>query len=158
MTAETLSTRARLEAFREQRRELNMQTLRLRQMRDNIGDVKSPDLEAKPKVMSFGDATTRKVIALQELAEVVEDLTIRDHDEHEALEAIIKHVYRADQRFVLRMRYFDLLEWPDIAFALYGDRADYLTGEKEYINHLYRIHTKAIRSMTAARRAMTCRT
>lgn len=146
--------RKRLEAYVDLRRELKMQALRLDQMHQTVGDVRSPSYEPGKASSTPGDGVSRSVIALEALEERVAELAHRETEEHDDLERIISRVNNAQQRALLRMRYFDLMEWPEIAFSFYGDRIDYLTEEHDYVTKCYRLHTRAVSSMCAVRRRM----
>lgn len=149
------SMRKRLEAYVDLRRELKLQALRLDQMRQTVGDVRSPKYEPGKASSTPGDTVARQVVALEALEERVAELHEREQSEHADLERIISHVTNAQQRALLRMRYFDLMEWPDIAFSFYGDRVDYLTEEHDYVTKCYRLHTRAVSSMCAVRRRLS---
>ena len=147
--------RKRLEAYVDTRNELEMQALRLDQKRQQVGDIKSPKYEPTAAASSTpGNPVARDVIALERLEERVAELTAQERSEHEALELIISRVTNAQQRALLRMRYFDLMEWPDIAFSFYGDSIDYITEEREYVTKCYRLHTRAVSSMCSVQRRL----
>lgn len=142
------SMRKRLEAYADMRKELGMQTLRLEQMRDTLGDIKSPQYKVGKTTGTPGDGVSRDVLALERLEERVASLAILEHDEHEALERMVGRLYNVEHRMLLRMRYFDAMDWDDIAFNFYGDRIDYLTEEHEYKRKLYRLHTRAVGALS----------
>lgn len=154
MAETAVAMRKRLEAYIDLRRELKMQALRLDQMRQTVGDVKSPRYEPGKASATPGDAVARSVVALEALEERVAELADREAEEHDALERIICRVTNAQQRALLRLRYFDMMEWPEIAFSFYGDRIDYITEERDYVAKCYRLHTRAVSSMCTVRRRM----
>lgn len=143
------SVRARLEAYRNICREYDLQILRYEQKRQEIGDIKSPTFEALPSVTVSSDPNARKVVELMRLEERIVYLKEWIGEEHDALEKAIQRVRNPEQRMVLRMRYFDDMDWSDITFAYYGDRVDYVTEEDSYRHRLYDIHTKAITSLAS---------
>ncbi len=147
--------RRRLEAYVDLRHEIKMQTLRLENMTQSVGDVRSPSYEPGKAPSLPGDAVSRKVIALESLARRVSELVEMERTEHDELERMVSRIPNAQQRVVLRMRYFDLMEWRDIAFALYGDRVDYVSDEGGYVARCYRIHTRAVSSMCSTRHRMS---
>lgn len=144
MANSAVSMRKRLEGYADMRKELDMQTLRLEQMRDTIGDIRSPQYKPGKTRCTPSDGVSRNVVMLERLEERVERLRILEHDEREALERMIEHLYNAKHRALLRMRYFDALDWTDIAFQFYGDRVDFFVEEHEYTRKLYRLHTRAV--------------
>ena len=145
----TDSVRSRLEAYRSACREYDLQINRLEQKRQEVGDVKSPTFEALPTTVSSSDPNARKVLELMRLEERISSLREWIEDEHETLELYIQRMTNAEQRMVLRMRYFDGMEWPDITFVYYGDRVDYVTEEDSYKHRLYDIHTRAVTSLAS---------
>lgn len=147
----TSSIRSQLEAYRNDCRELELQLLRLDQKRQEVGDVKSPTLEAMPASVANSDPNARKALELMKLEERIGNLEAHLEAEHDDLERLIRRMKNPEQRMVLRMRYFDGMEWDDINFAYYGDRVDYLTEEKNYKHQLYDIHTRAITSLASVK-------
>lgn len=145
------SVRSQLEAYRSACRELDLQLQRLEQKRQELGDIKSPTLEAMPAGFNAGDPNARKVMELVKLEERIENLEAQIESEHNELEPLIQRMKNAEQRMVLRMRYFDGMEWDDITFAFYGDRIDYVTEEKSYRHQLYDTHTRAISSLAVVK-------
>ena len=151
MSRSTKSTQTRLKAYSDLRRELEMQSVRLVQMREQMGELRSPALGIMPPTFSDGDKVSRDIIRISELEQTVESLFASERAEHDELERIIKRMHNADQRFLIRSRYFDGMDWEQIAEMMYGDRADYTLNRRDYVVKLYHLHTKSIISMTAAR-------
>lgn len=143
------STKSRLQAYLNACRELELQELRLDQKRAAVGDIKSPTLDAMPKAYSSSDPNARKVLELLRLEERVKDLKTFVRDEHEALELAIQRMRNAEQRMVLRMKYFDGMSWDEINFVFYGERIDFLTEESRYRQQLYDIHSRALVSLAS---------
>lgn len=146
--------RKRLEAYVNLRHELSMQAQRLDQKRQTVGDIKSPSYDPGKAPSTPGDAVAREVLALERLEERVAELAAQERSEHDDLERIIARVTNAQQRALLRLRYFDLMEWQDIAFSFFGDRVDFLTEEHDYVTKCYRLHTRAVSSMCSVQRRL----
>ena len=146
--------RQRLDAYVDLRKELRMQAMRLDQMRQTIGDIRSPKYEPGKASSGPDDGVARDVIALENLEHRVAELIGHEESEHDDLERMICRVTNAQQRALLRLRYFDLKDWADIAFAFFGDRADFLTEEHDYVAKCYRLHSRAVSSLVAVHRRM----
>ena len=71
----------------------------------------------------------------------------QEEAEREAIERIIENLKTANERAVIRLRYFDRLEWSDVTFLLFGDRADYIDKMDIYQDRTYKIHGRALWKM-----------
>lgn len=53
----------------------------------------------------------------------------------------------ADLRGVLRLRYVDGESWPDTAFVLFGNRADFPYREDAYVRRCFKLHGRALHEL-----------
>lgn len=112
-----------------------------------MGGLKSPSYDGMPKGESDPDGVHRKAMLAVRLEEAIRAARLREESERDDLERMVSRMPRAMERMVLRLRYFDRMPWDDVAFAMYGDRADFLDCEPEYRRKVYRRHTEAVLSL-----------
>lgn len=146
MDKATKSIRARLDAYLNMRRELAYQTMRLKNIYQSIDAIKSPTMESASH-NGVHDGVSLRVAEMMQLEEKIDDLRESCVAEQESLEKIISRIPSAEQRCLLRMRYFDAMRWSEITHAFFGDQIDYASKEDEYRRVLYVLHTRALRSM-----------
>ena len=82
-----------------------------------------------------------------ELAQSIRDGISLEQETGAKLEGLIGRLHSADERAVLRMRYFDLSGWPEIRSSLYGDKPDFLQREQSYSRRAFRLHTDALAAL-----------
>lgn len=144
----------RLEGYSDMLAELKIQSERLRRKIEELGDIRGIDYSKGNVCAPPGNPVASEILAVERLAEEVDDIAEREHDEHEALERMVSRIGNVEQRAVIRMKYFDGMGWDDIASFFYGERADFETYRSDYIHILHKTHTRAVASMARmARRA-----
>ena len=139
--------KARLRRYSDLLDEIDMQRLRLDMMRGDMGGLRSPSYDSQGSEQTDPDMVHRKAARAIALEERIEADVLRAEAEREDLERMVRRIPRAMERAVLRMRYFDRMSWDEVAFALYGDRADYLDMAFEYRQRVYRRHREALLSL-----------
>ncbi|WP_293685371.1 hypothetical protein [uncultured Phascolarctobacterium sp.] len=99
--------------------------------------------ECRKNALSSGGGLLQR----RALAGVCDELKLlldKESEEYEALTRIINQVPHAAERQVLMARYMDGRTWPEIAAAVYGNRADYEERQQSYMRSIYRIHGNAL--------------
>ena len=143
--SKTQKIKGRLLAYMALLREIDNQQERLDRMTENMGVLPGPDMSGMPRPKGgvsdrVSVAVVRKVALEEKIAEVV----AKERSENAALEAMIEQLDDPDERAVIRLRYFDRAEWPDIAFVLFGGQADFNDRFESYQNRVYKIHGRAL--------------
>lgn len=82
-----------------------------------------------------------------ELEDEIKASVALEREKGAAVEALVNELWIAKHRAIIRLKYFDLLEWPDILFALYGDVADYTKNRSNYQRKAFRCHAEAIKNL-----------
>lgn len=139
--------KARLRRYSDLLDEIDMQRLRLDMMRGDMGGLRSPSYDSETSGSPDPDGVHRKAARAMALEERIEADVLRADAEREDLERMVRRIPRAMERAVLRMRYFDRMSWDEVAFALYGDMADYLDMAFEYRQRVYKRHREAVLSL-----------
>ena len=67
--------------------------------------------------------------------------------EYWQLERAVKQLRKAQERMVLRLRYFDRCTWTDITDVLFGRRPDYDDKLESYTRRAQRLHGAALMSL-----------
>lgn len=143
--AEMLALKKRLRKLRDDGFELENQMLRLEWAEHNMIGVGSPMLSDMPKNPS--PSNDRLVNALNKKMEIEAEI---DHisegfmRERRVLGDAIANIGHSDYRAVLRMRYFDRLEWEDIVRMMYSKRKDYYDNSEKYHKAIFKVHGNAL--------------
>ena len=137
----------RLRRYSDLLDEIDMQRLRLDMMRADMGGLRSPSYDPQGSAQADPDGVHRKAARAISLEERIEADELRAESEHGELERMVRRVPHAMERAVIRMRYFDRMSWDEVAFSLYGDRADYLDMASEYRQRVYKRHREAVLSL-----------
>ena len=67
--------------------------------------------------------------------------------ERRAIEAMTELMDDPDERLTIQLKYLDRAEWPDVTFALYGNRPDFADKADAYQRRMYRVHGRALLSL-----------
>lgn len=120
MTEKTRAIKMRLQEYADMRREYEIQLERLDRLRASV-DYKSPSFEQMPKGGGFKDKMVEHVARVEELEEAMGKDLKTMQDERKYLDGLIKKLPKADERAVIRMKYFDCIGWMDITSALFWE-------------------------------------
>lgn len=85
---------------------------------------------------SAADALKARQIerAQKQLAELIE----AERKDYEILNNLMQRIEDPRQRLILQMRYFDLAEYEDIAFAIFGDNDGFYDEIDRYLGYVYK--------------------
>lgn len=144
----TEKIKERLGRYVDLLQEIDNQKKRLDIMEETYGTPASPNLSGMPKPKgSVSDPVGGAVSKKLDLEEKIKEKEVQEEIEREAIERIIEHLKTANERAVIRLKYFDRLEWSDVTFLLFGDRADYIEKVDIYQDRTYKIHGRALWKM-----------
>jgi hypothetical protein len=107
------------------------------------------------KLTTLPEPTSSQQARIVELEDEIKTSITIEREKGAAVEALVNELSKAEYRAILRMRYFDLLEWWDVVFALYGDDADYTKNKPQHQRRVFRHHSEAVKELDLllARRA-----
>lgn len=95
----------------------------------------------------LSDPTSRQKARIDELKLKLEASINLEKAKGAIAEKFINKLDKAKHRAILHMRYFDLLDWDDIIYALYGDSDDYENNKAIYQRRAFRHHTEAVKEL-----------
>ena len=140
--------KSRLMGYREMVREIESNSERLERLKSKMYAVGAQNISDMPKAPSHtGDRIADLVQEKTELEEEIRSSVEEKRAEKRALEGIIKHLRRSDERSVIRIRYFDCASWNEVVDVMFGDRPDFLDKEDIYLRRVYKLHGQALYSM-----------
>lgn len=100
---------------------------------------KSPsNIDGMPHVHGGGNATMDSVIRNCDSETYIDKLESLVNKEERQIEEVLAKLTKANQKYVIRLKYYHCLDWEDIADQMYGD-------VRGYCNHLDRYKTKCVR-------------
>ena len=116
----------------------------------SYGDVKSQNYDGMPK--SQGDPRrspmVEAVIRKMELEERVERKEAEIAADWAEIEPFIEQL-QPIETLVMNLRYYYGAEWDDVCFNLYGKRRDYTIEVDRYMNRTFKIHGRALLTLSA---------
>lgn len=141
----TIKIKKRLGKYIDLLQEIDNQKKRLDLME---GAPASPDLSGMPRPKGgVSDPTGRLVDRRMNLEEKIKAKEAEEVEEREFIEGMIEQLESSDERAVMRLRYFDRYEWPDVTFILFGEKRDYIDQMDSYQNRTYKVHGRALLKM-----------
>ena len=110
------------------------------------GEPSGPNLSGMPHSGGISDPTGSAALRKMELEKRIRQKQEQAEAERAAIEEMTEQMTDPDEGLVIQMRYIDLVEWPDITFALFGKAMDYIEKIDSYERRTYRIHGRALLS------------
>ena len=137
----------RLQRYTELLEEIDNQSERLMRLESSMTAPRSLNMDGMPRAGhgtdQIGAAIARKEVIMADLNEIRAEAD----REYWQLERAVKQLRKAQERMVLRLRYFDRCTWTDITDVLFGRRPDYDDKLESYTRRAQRIHGAALMSL-----------
>lgn len=97
----------------------------------------SPDFD------KIGAMTAKKEELEQHIKETIK---IRD-SERNSIKAMTRQLTVPDEKAVIKMKYLDMAEWPDISMMLFGMKDDFNDRYESYMRRVFKLHGSALAKM-----------
>lgn len=137
--------RKRLEEYRSDEREIENQTERLERLKTKMKEVGAQNLTGMPHSPSPAhDRMSDYVYRKEELAREIEDAVAKHQKTRAEIEKIVKTMKKPDERAVIRSRFIDAQEWPDVNDILHGGKYDFHAKEENYYRRTMYIYSNAL--------------
>lgn len=135
----------RLKKYRALNREIDNEIERLESLESKMTSVSSVRITGMPRASSTThDRMAEDIIRKADLEASLSSLIKVRNEEYDKLETLVRQIENADERAVIRMRYFDSEEWSMIIYMLYGREREYESKIENYKQRVYRHHKSAI--------------
>ena len=140
----------RLDEYRIDDREIENQLERLERLEAKMKDVGAQVITDMPRSPSPAhDRMADYVSQKDSLTETLRRMIRKHSEDREVIERVVaKGLKKPDERAVIRYRYVDMYEWPDVIDCLFGGKEDYIDKEDTYKRKTYALHSDAIYKMT----------
>lgn len=146
----TTPIKERLQQYAEMCRDFENQHERYIRLVASLESPKVQSFDAMPGGSPSGDALANKVALKIELEEELKSDKEALDAERRELEKIIRKLKKADERAVVRMKYFDGMDWVDICHTLYHKQKDYKRMTRQYMDKSYKLHGAALINLAMA--------
>lgn len=135
----------RLKEYTAMLREIDNQIERLERMEETMTSPSGPNLSGMPRASgNTSDRVAMQVARKMELEETIKKAIEEERKERDAIERMIRRIKKPDERAVIRLRYFDRAEWPEICSILFGEAGDFEDNTENYMRKTFRIHGTAL--------------
>ena len=142
------SVKTRLLAYLDMEREIENQLQYLELLDTKLIGLGAQTLTDMPgKATPSNDRLTDLMALKFEVEQSIAENAEKHRRERQQIESILGRVKQADQRAVIRYRYFLGMNWCDVAQALFGGEVDYLSREESYIRRTTKLHGRALVSI-----------
>ena len=110
---------------------------------------KSPsDIDGMPHAQGgISDRTFNNALKPEDMGAYINDLQAKILEEKREIENALKLLKKACQKSVIRYKYYNCLDWDDVAFYMYGGRRDYVDREEYYKQKAQKVHGAALANM-----------
>ena len=145
---------ALLWGYRENVREIDNQSERLELIDERLRGIGTKEITDMPRVPSPDpDRYTALIYQKTEIEDELKELFEEQKETRKLVETYLATVDRADERAVIRLRYFDCLTWDEVSYAIFGGCLDYADKAESYLRRTFRLHEKAIYQLEGMNRA-----
>lgn len=109
---------------------------------------KSPsNIDGMPHVHSGGNATLDSVIRDYDAETYIDKLETLVNKEQRQIEEVLKKIVKANQKYVIRLKYYHCMDWDDIADQMYADIRGYCNNLEKYKKKAIRVHGLALQNI-----------
>lgn len=120
---------------------------RLVRLRETVSTPRRSELTGMPKGHS-PEGYDYKQVELVYLESEYEEAMKSLQAEREAFTALVSQLESGYEAKVIRLRYYDWMEWKDVSFEMFGDHVDYNDKEESYIRRTHKIHESALNKLS----------
>ena len=139
----------RLQDYKALKRDIDNQIERLERLEEKAGLPSSPNLTDMPKSQNaVPDRLADTIARIIDLKEDIKELQCEQNSERKNLEKLIRKLKNADEKAIIRLRYFDSEEWEDIIMFVFGDEIDFIDKYDAYKQKVFRLHKSGIINMS----------
>lgn len=140
--------KGRLEAYRDKNRDIDNQIERLERMEARMYGLGSPVMSDMPKGSNGSTDRMADMIAMRDCLKEEIEISVNEQSEERAyFEKVVKTFRNSDEKAVIRMRYFDGVQWEEVVDMLFGGKKDYLGKEDTYKRRTFKIRKRALYHM-----------
>lgn len=94
-----------------------------------------------------GDMTFCNILEKVETEKKIKDLNAVIEKEYEQINEVFGKMKNPTEKKILKLRYFQCLEWTEIRKLEFGGRRDYYDNAEKYKNKVFKIHGAAIKHL-----------
>lgn len=105
------------------------------------------NIDGMPHCHSVGNATMDSVIRKSDTETYIDKLETLVNKEQRQIEEVLKKIVKANQKYVIRLKYYHCLDWDDIADQMYGDIRGYYNNLDKYKTKCMRVHGLALQNI-----------
>lgn len=114
---------------------------------------KSPsNIDGMPHVHGGGNATMDSVIRKYDTETYIDKLETLVNKEQRQIEEVLRKISKANQKYVIRLKYYHCLDWEDITDHMYGDVRGYFEHMEKYKTKCIRVHGLALQNIIKAQK------
>ena len=114
---------------------------------------KSPsNIDGMLHVHGGGNATMDSVIRKYDTETYIDKLKTLVNKEQHQIEEVLRKISKANQKYVIRLKYYHCLDWEDITDHMYGDVRGYYEHIEKYKTKCIRVHGLALQNILKAQK------
>lgn len=137
-----------LRAYMQNEKEIDELLERLRTLKAKATSVGAQEITDMPRAPAVArDTLAEYMVRLDELEREIADRIEAHASSKRAIEGVLEQMESPKQRKIILYRYIYGLEWADVVYQCYHDKADYLQKLRAYQKRVYRDHDRALLEM-----------
>ncbi len=119
-------------------------------MMKNDSQLRGINMDGMPHGSSSGDSAFYSTLEKVETERRIAVLRETIDREYVEIEEVLERLKSPIERKIIKMRYFQCLDWSEIHKLEYGSRWDYYENMDKYKNKVFKIHGSAIKHLREA--------
>lgn len=132
----------KLKEYGEVKKEYDLQLMRYMEKKEKLYEPKTPSSGDGGTGTREGEHLSDALSELQEMEEEILKLKEVKREKRMTVQELIEKLPKAEERSIMRLRYFDGKSWDDIAKTMYNEC------DETFIRKLHRAHGRAIGYLT----------
>lgn len=121
---------------------------RLEYFVSKMTSIGSQDMNGMPRSTSASTDRMADMLARkEELEESIRESVRKQAEVRKKIETVVRKLRKTERRSVIRLKYIDRAEWPDVFEVMYGNREDFNDRYDTYKRAVYRHHDDALSEM-----------
>lgn len=114
---------------------------------------KSPsNIDGMPHCPSTGNAIENSIVKKNDAETYIDKMQALVNTEECQIEEVLSKLTKANQKYIIRLRYFQCFDWDEITYIVYGDKKGYFGSQDKYKAKCMKVHGLALQNMIRIQR------
>ncbi len=134
--------------YREREQEIDDQIELVERLQARMESTSAKEITGMPRgSSSSADRLASMVAQKDELESYIHVLIQKREDSRRYIEDVVKHLPKADEKAVIRLRYIGRSSWTEVVFMMFGKNDGFDEKQESYLRRVTKLHGRALEDM-----------